>query len=407
MLRALGRSVHRRGSVVLRAAACVRPAAILTPSLQKTSAFSTLASHSLELDASKAYNPEWKPDGFEGGVDTNKLPWIPLPQMQGCSMKPLRVSNETGAFTVLIKMEKGAKQPTLVHLGSSDSYILSGKLTFPNGPMKGSIGPAIWAYTPAGAKLEGTTAEEETEYLATFYGPVGFLDESGSVKNLLTGFDIRAAAEKRGIRLLPQTLAEAMEPDAAGKNPYTGPGETLAMAKSESAAITHKAEEVAAKAELTNPHFVNTKEIPWIINPDAPDIGLKIMRISTETGVVSAIVRQNGQAPPHYHLGPADFFITSGRIGYRAGPPEGYGPGTYMWEPAGARHEATQRITDEDLIYTTNIYGPIQFDSGVGTPILDVLSWMGYLEAARFFKTPLIASTFPGDAATLLAKTEI
>merc|ERR550514_210952 len=155
--------------------------------------------------------------------------------------------------------------------------------------------------------------------------------------------------------------------------------------------------------ELKNPHWVDTNALPCICNPEMPDIALKVMRISTETGHVSLIVRQNGQAPPHYHLGPSDFFITSGRIGYRAGPPEGYGPGTYMYEPAGARHEATQRVTDEDLIYTANVYGPIQFDSGIGTPVVMVQSWMQYLEAAKAFNSPLLASTFPNDATTLLA----
>jgi len=354
----------------------------------------------LKLGDNAHYNPEWKPDGCEGGVDTNKLPWISLPQMPGCSMKPLRVSSETGHFTILMKMEKGATLPTLVHLGSSDTFIISGKLKYPKGPMSGSIGPGVWAYTPSGAKMEGTVAEEETEYLASFYGPVALLGPDGSVADLLTGFDIKAAAQKRGISLLPNTLAEALQTKTVD---YDGPGAPL-QAKWD---IVSKAEGIATATELTNPHFIDTNALPWIVNPDAPDIGLKIIRISTETGTTSAIVRQNGQAPPHYHLGPADFFITSGRIGYRAGPPEGYGPGTYMWEPAGARHEATQRITDEDLIYTANIYGPIQFDSGVGTPILDVLSWMGYLEAAKAFKSPLIASTFPGDQGTLLAKTPI
>lgn len=359
-----------------------------------------LDAHSLKLGENAQYNPEWKPEGFEGGVDTNKLPWIPLPQMPGCSMKPLRVSSETGHFTLLMKMEKGATLPTLVHLGSSDTFVISGKLKYPNGPMSGSIGPGVWAYTPSGAKMEGTTAEEETEYLASFYGPVALLSPDGSVVDLLTGFDIKAAAQKRGISLLPNTLAEALQKKDLD---YDGPG-APSQAKWD---IVSKAEGIATATELTNPHFIDTNALPWIVNPDAPDIGLKIIRISTETGTTSAIVRQNGQAPPHYHLGPADFFITSGRIGYRAGPPEGYGPGTYMWEPAGARHEATQRVTDEDLIYTANIYGPIQFDSGVGTPILDVLSWMGYLEAAKAFKSPLIASTFPGDQGTLLAKTPI
>lgn len=378
----------------------------LCPAFQHASrrSFAVLDAHNLKMDGTAEYNPEWKPEGMEGGVDTNTLPWIDLPQMPGCSMKPLRVSSETGAFTVLIKMVKGTKQPTLVHLGSADNFIISGKLKYSNGPMTGSIGPGVWSYTPAGAKMEGNFAEEDTEYLATFYGPVAFLGADGSVADLLTGFDIKAAAEKRGITLLPNTLSEALIERPAA---YTGPAEPLSNTKKNGWEMVSKAEGIAVATELGNPHYIDTNALPWIVNPDAPAIGLKIMRISTETGTVSAIVRQNGQAPPHYHLGPADFFITSGRIGYRAGPKEGYGPGTYMYEPAGARHEATQRVTDEDLIYTANIYGPIQFDSGVGTPILDVMSWMTYLQAAQAFKSPLIASTFPGDQGTLLAKTAI
>lgn len=288
--------------------------------------------------------------------------------------------------------------PTHVHLGASDSFILSGKMTYQDGPMKGSIGPGTWAYAPAGAKNAGLTAEEDTEYLATFYGPVAFTGTNGEIQDILTGPDVRALASKNGVSLLPNTLKEALEQKTAA---YTGPADPLKVSTDSTAAAALNA--IKDTASLSNPHFVDTNAIPWIINPDAPDIALKIMRVSAETGTVSMIVRQNGQAPPHYHLGPADFFITSGRIGYRAGPKEGYGPGTYMYEPAGARHEATQRVTDEDLIYTSNVYGPIQFDSGVGTPVASVLSWMQYLEAANAFQTPLIASTFPNDQSTLLA----
>ena len=60
-------------------------------------------------------------------------------------------------------------------------------------------------------------------------------------------------------------------------------------------------------------------------------------------------------------------------------------------------------MTDEDLIYTSNVYGPIQFDSGIGTPVELVQSWMQYLEAAKAFNSPLLASTWPNDATTLLA----
>ena len=75
--------------------------------------------------------------------------------------------------------------------------------------------------------------------------------------------------------------------------------------------------------------------------------------------------------------------MLSGRIGYRAGPTEGYGPGVWFFEPAGARHDATQRLTDDDLIYMANIYGPLTFDSGRGTPIAAVLSWMEYEALAK------------------------
>lgn len=349
------------------------------------------------------YNPEWQPEGFEGGVDTNALPWIDMPQMPGCAMKPLRVSRETGAFTLIIKMKAGTTQPTHVLLGACDTFILSGKLANPKGPSAGEMGPGVWGYAPAGVTVEGNTAIEDTEYLTTFYSGAAFLNQTGSVADLLMGTDVMAAAQKREVPLLPQTLEEAMQ-EAPPK--YPGAAEPLQCGTSSGGWDRISKADVPTSLELSNPHWVDTNALPWISNPEAPEIAIKVMRISAETGFVSLMVRQNGQAPPHYHLGASDFFITSGRIGYRAGPPEGYGPGTYMWEPAGARHEATQRVPTctEDLIYTANLYGPIQFDSGVGTPVLLVQSWMQYLEAAKAFNSPLLASTFPGDQATLLAQ---
>jgi hypothetical protein len=325
------------------------------------------------------------------------LPYIDIPQMPGTSMKPLRVSRETGAFTVLMKVKAGTTQPPHVLLGMSDTFIISGKLAYNKGPLKGEIGPGVWGYTPANAKMEGNTAVEDTEYVATFHGPIAFLNADGSVSSLLTGADVMNAAHKRGIPLIPLSLEDAME-EAPPK--YSGSGAALKAAENWRS-VSHGDKPIITN--LTNPHYVDTNAIPWIVDPDAPEIGLKIMRISSETGTVSLMVRQNGQAPPHYHLGASDFFIISGLIGYRAGPPEGYGPGVYFWEPAGARHESTQRIGDEDLIYTANVYGPIQFDSGVGTQPLLVQSWMQYLQAAKAFNTPLLASTFPGEENTLLA----
>lgn len=354
---------------------------------------------SMAVDGTAQYNPEWKPGGHEGGIDTNTLPWLPFPQFPGCSMKPLRAIRETGSFAMLVKTPKGASWPTTYHFGSMDIFIISGKLQFAEYLVPATLHEGVWGYTPANTLVKGPTALEDTEALLTSYGAFATVQD-GKFSNIFTSEDLRGMATKAKIPLLPTTLSECM---GGHKEAYAGPADQLDFVKRGDPLSIPGIESLAGKA-LTNPHFVDTNALPWIVDPDAPDIGLKIMRVSTETGTVSMLVRQNGQAPPHLHLGPADFFITSGRIGYRAGPKNGFGPGTYMYEPAGARHEATQRLDKNvDLIYTANVYGPIMFDSGVGTPPLMVLSWMQYLASAEAFKSPLLRSTFPNDAGTLLA----
>jgi quercetin dioxygenase-like cupin family protein len=346
------------------------------------------------------YNPEWNPNGIEGGVDTNKLPWIPLPHVQGMAFKPLRVSKETGMFSVVMQMKKGTVQPDTAYLGAADFMVLSGKMTYGTGPLAGTVEPGVWGYIPGGARVQSVAAEEDCEYLMNFHGPAAFL-ESGKTKGLFTGPDVAAAAQSRGITLVPNTLGECMSHHEKSSTELKG--EPLAISRSEAASLCTGAEAIANKGSTTTPHFVDTKALPWI-DGGMPGLHLKIMRVSAETGIVSAMVRQNGQAVPHYHLGASDFMMLSGRIGYRAGPAEGYGPGMWFYEPAGARHEATQRVKeDEDLIYLANIYGPIQFDSGVGTPVEAVLSWMTYLEMAKAAGSPLVKNTFEGSQNSYIA----
>jgi hypothetical protein len=346
------------------------------------------------------YNPEFNPTGIEGGIDTNALPWIDLPQAPGVSIKPLRASSESGMFSTVVRVADGSELSSIVYLGAMDMIVLSGRLTYPSGPMSGTLEPGTWGYVPANARVERFIAEQDTEFLANFYGPVAFLADDGrTVSSLLTSLDIQAAARDRGINLVPNTLAECMQERPPA---YQGPVEPLAIAGSDSKALVVAAEGVAADAgRAVHPHFIDTRAVPWIVNPDTPDLGLKILRVSEETGITSLIVRHNGVAGPHYHLGAADFMVLSGHIGYRAGPPEGYGPGVWFYEPAGARHEATQRIGEEDLIYTANVYGPLQFDEGPDTPIAAVLSWMQYKAMADAGGVDLVHSTFDNDVSLL------
>ncbi len=345
---------------------------------------------------SESYNPDFDPTGIEGGVDTNQLPWIPLPQIPGVSIKPLRASAESGMFSVIVRLTAGTELSGLVHLGAMDLFMLSGRIRYPEAPLDATIEPGIWGYLPANTRVPRMTALEDSEYLANFYGPVAFLD-GAAIRSLLTAMDVAALARAHQISLIPNTLAECMQPRAAGE---MGEGQPLEMAKTDSKSLVQADNVVPLESHL--PHFVDTRAVPWIENPDLPDIALKVLRVSEETGTTSLIVRHNGVAGPHYHLGAADFLVLSGRIGYRAGPPEGYGPGVWFYEPAGARHEATQRVgDDEDLIYTANVYGPVQFDEGRGTPIVAVQSWMQYKELADAVGVTLVANTFEGDSSLL------
>ena len=330
----------------------------------------------------EAINPDYDPTGIEGGVDVNVLPWMAVPGAAGMHLKPLRASTESGMFSAAVKFEAGAGLHSATPLGGMDLLVLSGEVRYEEDGVESTLEPGTWGFLPANTRIDSMLGEGDAELLVNFYSALAlFQGSGGSVASVLTSADVRRLAGEHGITLVPNTLAECMRdrPD-----PFIGEGEPLAIASRDAGQLVVGAREVGnGESRLNHPHFVDTREVPWVVNPDLPEIGLKILRVSAETGIASLVVRHNGVADPHNHLGASDFLVLSGRIGYRAGPPEGYGPGVWFFEPAGARHDATQRLTDDDLIYMANVYGPLTFDSGRGTPIAAVLSWMEYDALAR------------------------
>ncbi|MFT7651086.1 MAG: hypothetical protein ACI9ON_001863 [Limisphaerales bacterium] len=330
-----------------------------------------------------SYNPDFSPTGIEGGVDTNQLPWIALAIFPGMSIKPLRASTESSMFSLIIKLESGTHLTNLLSLGAMDLMVLSGDVTFSDSP---ALYPGVWGFIPANSLIDRTATDAGVELLVNCYGPIA-RSVDGHIDQLLTANHIAQHAREAGIQLVPNSLAECML-----ERTNTSPAADAPLAISASDTTARASGKNDSTTEL-HAHFIDTDKVPWIVNPDLPDIALKVLRVSEETGITSLIVRHNGVAGPHYHLGAADFLVISGKIGYRAGPPEGYGAGVWFYEPAGARHEATQRIGEEDLIYTANVYGPIQFDEGAGTPIVAVQSWMQYKELADASGVTLVRST--------------
>ncbi len=352
-------------------------------------------------EATQEFNPEYDPTGIEGGVDTNLLPWIAIKQAPGMSVKTMRASAETGAYSVIVKLDAGAKMPSSVYLSGMDMTMLSGQITYTQDGQTSTLVPGTWGYISANSKVAEMIASEESEFLANFYGAVAFLSQDQSLAAILTSLDIMRLAHNYGVTLVPSTLSDCIQerPEALKNNP-----EPLAIAGLNAQSIVDPLPgDNVQSTGFNHPHFVDTKQIPWVILPALPDIGLKILRVSEDNGVISLIVRQNGVADGHTHIGASDFLVINGHIGYRAGPPNGYGPGVWFFEPSGARHDATQRVNDdEDLIYTANVYGPLIFDEGKGTPISAILSWMEYKELASAFGVSLIPSNTPNDS-TLLA----
>ena len=115
--------------------------------------------------------------------------------------------------------------------------------------------------------------------------------------------------------------------------------------------------------------LVRTKNEPWIDAGDGNQF--LVLRISKETGAWSALVRAKaGQVnAPHTHVGPADFYVLSGGFDYRGGSAR---EGDWVYEPAGAVHEATTHPVD--TVYLANVYGPVAFHDSNGK-ISGILDW--------------------------------
>jgi anti-sigma factor ChrR (cupin superfamily) len=130
--------------------------------------------------------------GLEGKVTVDDLPWIPLGEgLEGNAVKILRVSEETGMYSMLIKAKAGTINQAHTHSGAADFYILEGRLEYRLGEAKAGD----WMYEPAGAVHEATTATEDTLYLANVYGPIIFYNDDGSVDFVQDWRTIKALAE--------------------------------------------------------------------------------------------------------------------------------------------------------------------------------------------------------------------
>jgi len=125
---------------------------------------------------------------------------------------------------------------------------------------------------------------------------------------------------------------------------------------------TTTSEETTMSEIETKDICINTEDMKWV--PTGEGAWVKVLRVSSETGVWCALFKQNAGtfAPPHTHLGAAEFYVLEGCIEYRGGSAKA---GYYGYEPLGAIHEKTSFPVD--TIYMLTSYGPLAMHAEDGS----------------------------------------
>ena len=125
-------------------------------------------------------------------IQTRDLPWASLGE--GVWIKILRVSEETGFWSSLIRMEPGSQFAPHKHFGAADFFVLKGRLIY----RAGEATEGCYGYEPLGVVHDETTAPEETVIVFNSFGPIVFYNSDGSIAQLLnyeTARELAAGSE--------------------------------------------------------------------------------------------------------------------------------------------------------------------------------------------------------------------
>jgi quercetin dioxygenase-like cupin family protein len=137
-------------------------------------------------------------------VHTDDLDWIAFPGVEGIDMKVLRVSPETGAWTVLFQMVPESGFPRHKHLGAGEYFMLKGEIEVRGGVKNGGITAYAgdYGWEPSGMIHDWTNAVVDSLFLFTNHGALQFMDDDDNIIGVL---------DWQGI-LAIEAAARALEP---------------------------------------------------------------------------------------------------------------------------------------------------------------------------------------------------
>jgi anti-sigma factor ChrR (cupin superfamily) len=127
-------------------------------------------------------------------VPSRELKWSPF--SEGIELKVLRISPETGTWTVLLKCEADSSFVRHRHLGAGEYFMLSGRMEVRGGAQAGGITAVAgdYGWEPVSVIHDVTHFPEATELLFTNHGAVQFLDEDDNTSFVLDWEAIQAMA---------------------------------------------------------------------------------------------------------------------------------------------------------------------------------------------------------------------
>ena len=105
--------------------------------------------------------PGHRDDGYYS-IDTGSMPWLPS-KHPGTSYKTLRFDRDSGAGTILLRMDPGASYPAHRHTGGEEVYVLSGDLRMGKEVHRAGA----FVYSPPGS-VHSPRTEEGCVLLVTF-----------------------------------------------------------------------------------------------------------------------------------------------------------------------------------------------------------------------------------------------
>lgn len=110
------------------------------------------------------------------------MPWKALGD--GAYFKLLRYSAETGAWTIMLRVDKGGVLKSHYHLGAGEFLMTKGRMHYADGKVA-EVGD--YGYEALEAVHPDTEALEDFEMIFIGYGPLCYKDEEGKVDFVLDG----------------------------------------------------------------------------------------------------------------------------------------------------------------------------------------------------------------------------